>query len=90
MRAMLLGIWKSVEELENTISLPELTEILKAAAEREHNDRIFMAALKGIKLDDSDEKALSFEEVQRRADAQLAGVTTDELEFADIGLDYEG
>lgn len=86
---MLIGIWKNVDDLEENVSLPELIDILKADAEREHSQRKFAAALKGIDLDEGDEQA-TFEEVKRRAEARLAGKSEEELDFADLGIDYEG
>ena len=85
MRAMLLGIWKSVEELEETVSLPELTGLLKVHAEREFADRKFMAALKGVELPDpSQPETSTFEEVQKRAAARLAGKSVEEIGRAHV------
>jgi hypothetical protein len=43
--AFLLGIWKSYDELEASISLPELFATLKAQDDRMHEDREFFAKL---------------------------------------------
>jgi hypothetical protein len=48
---MLLGIWKNYEELENSVSLPELTSILVAKHDKDQQDRKFFAALQGVDLD---------------------------------------
>ena len=50
-----------------------------------------MAALKGIELPEpeSDQHA-TFEEVKRRAEARLAGMNEEEMDFMDIGIDYQG
>lgn len=48
----LLGIWKDYEELESSLSLPELTEILNAKREADYDDKKFMAAIQGIDLDE--------------------------------------
>lgn len=90
MRALLIGPWKNVEELEESLSLPELIAFLKADSEREYTRHKFMAALKGLNLDESQENQSSFEEVQRRAQARIAGVNEEEFDLADFGIDYEG
>lgn len=85
---MLLGIWKSFDELEENVGLDELNLILKAAHKKEHRRNRFMAALKGHNIDEP-ENTTSFEDVQRRAEAKLAGKDVEELEFADLGIDFE-
>lgn len=50
-QAFLLGIWKNIDELESSISLPELTKILSVANEKSYNDRKFFAAIQGVDLD---------------------------------------
>lgn len=52
----LLGIWKDYEELESSLSMPELSETLNARREDIYNQRKFMAALKGIDMDSNQEK----------------------------------
>lgn len=85
---MLLGIWKSFDELEESVGLDELNLILKAAHNVEHRRNRFMAALKGHNID-GPEQAISFEEVQRRAEAKVAGVDIEALDFDDLGIDFE-
>ena len=89
LKVMLLGPWKSAEEVEETLSLPELTGLLQTHAEQENNNRVFMAALKGIDLGQKEDAEERFKAAQRRAEATLAGKTEDELDFEDIGIDYE-
>ncbi len=47
----LLGIWRDYEELESSLSMPELSETLNAKREESYNERKFLAALKGIDID---------------------------------------
>ena len=47
----LLGIWKDYEELESSLSLPELTEILNTKREQDYNEKKFLAAMQGVDLD---------------------------------------
>lgn len=47
----LLGIWKDYEELEVSLSMPELLETLRAKRESEYSERKFLAAIQGIDID---------------------------------------
>lgn len=87
---MLLGIWGNFEELEEKVSLDELNLILKAAHQREHRHNKFMAALKGHNIDEAEDDAKArFEASKRRAEAELSGKSIDEVEFEDLGIDFE-
>ena len=48
--AFMLGIWKDYEELESSLSLPELTSIIEYKREADYQDKKFMAALQGVDL----------------------------------------
>lgn len=48
---MLIGIWKSYSELEDSLCLAELTEIVNSARHKDYDNRKFFAAIKGIDLD---------------------------------------
>lgn len=86
---MLLGIWKSIDELEENITLQELEKILDASREKKHQENKFMAALKGINIDEDVNAKDKFDEVSRRAEARLSGKSTEELEFASFGIDFD-
>lgn len=47
----LLGIWKDYEELETSLSMPELTAVLNAKREADYDQKKFLAAIQGIDLD---------------------------------------
>lgn len=47
----MLGIWKDYEDLESSLCMEELTEILNTKREIEYNDKKFMAAMQGVDLD---------------------------------------
>lgn len=80
-----------MEEVEESLSLPELAALIKVHAQEEWADRKFTAALKGIELPDPEnEQVATFDEVKRRADARLAGISEEELDFMDMGIDYDG
>jgi hypothetical protein len=88
---MLLGIWKSVEELEMNISLNELEAILDAAADQEYRRNKFAAALKGVDLDapSKEEAKAAVERARVRAQARLKGENPDHAELNDMGIDIE-
>jgi len=48
----LLGIWKDYEELETSLSMPELTATLNAKRDQDYNEKKFSAALQGVDLDE--------------------------------------
>lgn len=49
--AFLLGIWKDYEELESSISMPELTATLGAIRDVDYREKKFFAAIQGVDLD---------------------------------------
>lgn len=82
-------MWKNFDDLEESLSLPELKLLLDTSRERKENEMRFAASLQGVDLDAGrkDEKR---EEIERRAQARIAG--TDEkgieaLEWDDIGIE---
>lgn len=85
----MLGIWKNFDELEESLSLPELELLLNKARERREQEMRFTAGLQGVDLDEGkvDEKRA---EIERRAQARIAGVDEngiEAMEFADIGIE---
>jgi hypothetical protein len=49
--AFLIGIWKDYDELELSLSLPELTATLEAKREIDYQEKKFLAAIQGVDLD---------------------------------------
>lgn len=49
----LLGIWKDYQELEDSLSVPELVATLESKREKEYESQKFLAAIQGINLDES-------------------------------------
>ena len=73
----MLGIWKDFTELEESISMPELTAILEASRDKERREQKFLAALQGVDLDDDSEETDSvraFEEVKERVMNRIENV----------------
>jgi hypothetical protein len=55
----LLGIWKNFEELETSISIEELMQILVITRDLDYEEKKFSAALQGINLDNQSGKSNS-------------------------------
>ena len=49
----LLGIWKDYEELETSMSMPELVATLEAKREVDYQEKKFLAAIQGVDLEES-------------------------------------
>jgi hypothetical protein len=62
----LLGIWKDYDELESSLSMPELSLTLTAKREQEYNEKKFHAAIQGIDLDKQSGKKNEWEEMKAR------------------------
>lgn len=99
----LLGIWKDYEELEESLSMPELTATLNIKRDSEYNDKKFLAAMQGVDLDKESGKGNknAWEEMKARvysggqaANANdvlaLQGVNAQKAGFGiGMGLSYE-
>jgi hypothetical protein len=64
----LLGIWKNYDELETSISMPELLTTLNAKRELDYQEKKFLAAMQGVDLDKQSGKsdANAWEEMKAR------------------------
>lgn len=63
-----MGIWKSFEELEECLSLPELFSALDSQRDKVYQDRKFFAALQGVDLDEDEEEPVNtWEDIKARA-----------------------
>jgi hypothetical protein len=96
--AFLLGIWKDYEELESSLSMPELTATLNAKREIDYQDKKFHAAIQGVDLEkNSDDNA--WEKMKARVFGNTnnpndilayQGVNADKAGFGiGMGLSYE-
>jgi len=91
---MLLGIYKSFEELEENLTIEELHLILKADREREDRNHRVLAAVNGIDwggtAGQSAEDAV--EAAKRRAEAKLeaesTGRTEEQVELESMGIKF--
>jgi hypothetical protein len=99
-----LGIWKNFDELETSLSIPELIALLTVKREQDYDNKKFLAAIQGIDLDKEsgaskgqkeweDMKARVFSR-GRATDANdvlaLQGINAQQAGFGiGMGLDYE-
>jgi hypothetical protein len=82
----LVGAWKDFEEIETSLSLPELEAILEAARKRERDRQRFQAALKGVNLDADTEESLTGDDIKRRVEAKMRGMSEEQFELQEIGI----
>lgn len=97
----LLGIWKDYEELETSLSMPEITATLNAKRDIDYNEKKFFAAIQGVDLDKQSGKGNAWDELKARvfsggtaANANditaLQGVNASKAGFGiGMGLNYE-
>jgi hypothetical protein len=52
----LLGIWKDYQELEKSLSMPELIATLEVSRELDYTEKKFLAAIQGVDLDGQSDK----------------------------------
>ena len=102
--AFLLGIWKNYDELERSISMPELIATIANRRELDYQEKKFLAAMQGIDLDEEsgqskgqkeweDMKARVFSGGQATDSNDilaLQGINAEKVGFGiGMGLDYE-
>lgn len=97
----LLGIWKDYDDLESSLSLPELTATLKSKRDLDYQEKKFMAAIQGIDMDEQKSQPNAWEEMKARvfsggsaSDANdimaLQGINAQKAGFGiGMGLSYE-
>lgn len=100
----LLGIWKDYQELEKSLSMPELMAILDASRELDYSEKKFLAAIQGVDLDKESGKEKGqkeWEDMKARVFSRgatsdsndvlaLQGVNAQKVGFGiGLGLDYE-
>lgn len=100
----LLGIWKDYQELEKSMSMPELLATLEVSRELDYSEKKFMAAIQGVDLEaQSGEKKGQQEWENMKARVFSRGQTNDANDVLSLqgpkakslgfgignGLDYE-
>lgn len=99
--AFLIGIWKDYEELEESLSMPELTATIKIKRELDYSDKKFAAAMQGVDLDKNSKNSNEWEDMKARVFSggkavdgkdilALQGKNAEKAGFGiGMGLDYE-
>lgn len=99
--AFLIGIWKDYEELEKSLSMPELTATIKIKRELDYSDKKFAAAMQGVDLDKNSGNSNEWEDMKARVFSKgtanngndilaLQGRNAERAGFGiGMGLDYE-
>ena len=100
----LLGIWKDYQELELSLSMPELMATLEISRELDYSEKKFLAAIQGVDLDKEtgkDKGQQEWEDMKARVFSRgatsdsndvlaLQGVNAQKAGFGiGMGLDYE-
>jgi hypothetical protein len=97
----LLGIWKDYDELESSLSLPELTATLESKRDLDYSEKKFTAALQGVDLDQQSGKENAWEAMKARVFSggassdpddilSLQGFNAQKAGFGiGMGIDYE-
>lgn len=62
----LLGIWKDYEELETSMSMPELMSTLNSKRELDYAEKKFFAAIQGVDLDKNSGEQNKWEEMKAK------------------------
>lgn len=72
------------------MSLAELSQVLDSSRKVQREQNKFLAAIQGIDIDkNKSDGADAFEEVKRRAQAKLAGMSEEELDLSEVGISIE-
>jgi hypothetical protein len=71
-----LGAWKNFDELESSISMPELMALLESIRELDYNEKKFLAAMQGVDLDESKNNSEPdpWEAMKARVASQVSGI----------------
>jgi hypothetical protein len=62
----LLGIWKDYEDLELSLSMPELISTLSSKRDLEYQEKKFLAAIQGVDLDKNKNEDNAWEKMKAR------------------------
>jgi hypothetical protein len=73
----LLGIWKSYDELEANLSLPELFATLDAKREDQYSRNRFLAALQGVDLEEDEKEDAMKRWEDIKTQVATGGLTSD-------------
>lgn len=92
-----MGSWKSIDELEENISLQELHRLYLTVQRTSYNDKMFRAALEGVKMEPYEDPdyadVTTFEELKQRVAAKQheasGGMVSSYPEYEEMGFSVE-
>lgn len=61
-----IGAWKNFDELEASLTMPELIQLLEQKRDEKYNEHKFFAAIQGVDLDKNTKKHDAWEEMKAR------------------------
>jgi hypothetical protein len=70
--------------MEETLTLEELYLLISSKHKADHEERRFLAGLEGVDLGDYAPHKETFEDIKKKAQAQLAGISEQEYVLTDI------
>jgi len=73
----LIGIWKDYEDLETSLSMPELIATISSKRDLDYDEKKFLAAMQGVDLDKESGKGKQDEWEQMKSRVFSNGKTTD-------------
>lgn len=73
-------MYKNFDDLESNLTRQELGIMIEKAREKKYDEQKFLAALKGIDLDEGQES--EFDKIKARAEAKALGVSEEQYELA--------
>lgn len=83
------GAWKNFAELEENLTLPELTLLLETHQDWVKREHVFDASLQGIDMMKAEHEE-KIREVKRRAQQKIYGERSfEEMELGDLGFSVE-
>jgi hypothetical protein len=101
--AFLVGIWKDYQELEESLSMPELLITLNVKRDGDYRDKKFLASIQGVDLDSNSDESTGKEWEDLKARVFSRGQTSNSNDIVSLqgqnavtagfgigmGLDYE-
>lgn len=73
-------MFKNYDDLEAHLTMEEVSKMIEKARDKKYEDQKFMAALKGIDLEEGRET--EFDKIKRRAEAKALGVSEEQYELS--------
>jgi hypothetical protein len=73
-------MFKNYDDLEKSLTFKEVLAMVEKARDKKYEEQRFLAALKGIDLDEG--KETEFDKIKSRAEAKARGLSEEQFELA--------